>query len=191
MARNDTLARAKISESLKRAHAEGRHRGNTKPNSTSFTNGLIPWNRGKRGVMKAWNKGRKLHYEVWNKSKKLPYPIWNKGKKVPQQSGERHWAWKTDRAKVKVDEHNERGSPLHKQWSRSVKNRDGWKCRIANQKCSGKAVAHHILAFVTHPELRYEVNNGITLCHFHHPRKRNDEMRLIPFFQKLVAIRAN
>ena len=36
------------------------------------------------------------------------------------------------------------------------------------------------------PKLRYEVNNGITLCHFHHPRKINDEMNLAPIFQELV-----
>jgi hypothetical protein len=99
--------------------------------------------------------------------------------------------WIKDRSKLKLDVNNERGSPLHKQWSRDVKNRDGWKCRISNQECSGKVVAHHILAFATHPESRYEVNNGITLCHSHHPRKRNDEIRLAPHFQKLVVAGAN
>ncbi len=36
-------------------------------------------------------------------------------------------------------------------------------------------------------ELRYEVNNGIALCQFHHPRKRADEQRLILTFQGLVG----
>jgi len=39
-----------------------------------------------------------------------------------------------------------------------------------------------------YPELRYEVNNGITLCHFHHPRKINDEMKLSPYFQELIKV---
>lgn len=66
------------------------------------------------------------------------------------------------------------------------KNRDNWTCRIADNNCDGKMVAHHILPWRDFPELRYEVNNGITLCHFHHPRKRNDEMRLSPYFQELI-----
>jgi len=32
----------------------------------------------------------------------------------------------------------------------------------------------------------YEVNNGITLCHFHHPRKRKDEIKLSPYFMELI-----
>jgi hypothetical protein len=74
---------------------------------------------------------------------------------------------------------------------KGVKNRDGWKCRNSNLECSGRLVAHHILSWRASPELRYEVNNGITLCHFHHPHKRNDEMRLAPFFQELVTARVN
>ncbi len=52
---------------------------------------------------------------------------------------------------------------------------------------TGKVIAHHILGWSAYPELRYEINNGITLCHFHHPKKRIDEGRLIPIFQKLVG----
>jgi hypothetical protein len=37
------------------------------------------------------------------------------------------------------------------------------------------------------PELRYEVNNGITLCQHHHPRKKEDVAKLSPYFQNLVA----
>ena len=52
----------------------------------------------------------------------------------------------------------------------------------------GNVVAHHILGFAQYPELRYEVNNGITLCHFHHPRKRIDEEKLIPVLKGLVEV---
>lgn len=71
-------------------------------------------------------------------------------------------------------------------WMKAVKNRDKWACRIADVKCNGRLEAHHILRWSTHPELRYEVNNGITLCAFHHPRKINDEARLTPYFKELV-----
>ena len=32
------------------------------------------------------------------------------------------------------------------------------------------------------------INNGITLCHAHHPRVRAEEKRLISKFQKLVSV---
>ena len=73
-------------------------------------------------------------------------------------------------------------------WMKAVKNRDNWKCQIANIDCKGHMEAHHILNWRNHPKLRYEVNNGITLCHFHHPRKVEDEKRLIPTFQELVSV---
>lgn len=91
-----------------------------------------------------------------------------------------------DRSLIKLD--TERGGPLHKEWSRSVKTRDKWKCRIADDKCNGKLEAHHILGWSEHPELRYKINNGITLCHAHHPRKRAEEKRLIPTFMELVSV---
>lgn len=107
---------------------------------------------------------------------------WNS---IPERRGELSPRWIKDRTKVKLD--NERGGPLHKQWSKAIKNRNNWKCRIANQDCSGKVVAHHILTWKDYPELRYEINNGITLCHAHHPRRRAEEKRLEPIFKALLA----
>jgi hypothetical protein len=69
----------------------------------------------------------------------------------------------------------------------SIKKRDNWKCKINNQDCKGNLEAHHILSWRDYQELRYDINNGITLCHAHHPRKRIDEAKLSPFFQRIVA----
>ena len=44
------------------------------------------------------------------------------------------------------------------------------------------------LSWSEFPGLRYEIYNGITLCHAHHPRRRAEEKRLIPEFQALVAV---
>jgi len=102
-----------------------------------------------------------------------------------KHSGALAWNWIEDRTKVKVGERS-LNDPLQKQWRKSVKDRDNWSCRIADNNCNGKLEAHHILRWSKFPELRNEVNNGITLCHFHHPRKIKDEMRLIPIFKELV-----
>lgn len=58
---------------------------------------------------------------------------------------------------------------------------------IENKDCKGRLEAHHILNWMDYPELRYEINNGITLCHAHHPRGRAKEKQLSPFYQELVA----
>ena len=55
-------------------------------------------------------------------------------------------------------------------------------------KQTSKNEAHHILAWRSYPELRYEINNGITLCHAHHPRGEAKEKRLVPRLQGLVSV---
>ncbi len=101
-------------------------------------------------------------------------------------SKEKHYLWVKDRTHLK-DDSKDRGGQLHREWSKNVKNRDKWSCRIADINCEGRLEAHHILGWKLHPELRYQINNGITLCHAHHPRKREDESKLSPYFKQLVA----
>ncbi len=98
--------------------------------------------------------------------------------------GENNWKWFADRSLLVKKQ--ERGDSAYKEWRKSVRDRDGWECKMSNGDCLGKVVAHHILPWAKFPELRYEVNNGITLCSFHHPRKRAEEMQLSPYFQSLL-----
>jgi len=114
----------------------------------------------------------------------IPSPL--KGLKFPNRSGEKHWAWIKDRGLIKIGERSF-NDPLQKQWSLSIKKRDNWKCRIADKNCKGRLEAHHILDWKNYPELRYEINNGITLCHHHHPTKRVDVEKLSPYFMNMVA----
>lgn len=117
---------------------------------------------------------------------KVNHTSWNKGLKGIM-TGEKNGRWIKDRSLIKISDRVV-NDPLRKNWTRQVKNRDYWKCQISNDDCSGRVEAHHILTWKDHPELRYEINNGITLCHFHHPRKREEEKRLVPFFQELVSV---
>ncbi len=84
-------------------------------------------------------------------------------------------------------ERQERNDSAYHDWVVKVKKRDGNKCRINDENCSGYKIVHHILSWREFPELRYKTNNGITLCQHHHPRKRIDERRLIPILQGLVV----
>lgn len=93
--------------------------------------------------------------------------------------------WIKDRTKL-VKNEKKHLDGRYREWMKSVKNRDNWKCKIANINCKGRMEAHHILDWKNFPELRYEINNGITLCHAHHPRGRVEEKRLSPYFQELI-----
>lgn len=78
--------------------------------------------------------------------------------------------------------------PKYKAWRTEVFSRDNFKCKLLNNECSGKLEAHHLFNWVDYPELRYIINNGITLCHFHHPLGRKKEKQMIPIFQELLLV---
>ena len=107
-------------------------------------------------------------------------------KMIERMSGENNHNYKKDRTRL-VKNEKKHLDGRYREWMFAVKNRDNWKCRIADVNCDGRLEAHHILSWKDHPELRYEINNGITLCHAHHPRKRSEEAELSPYFQQLVA----
>jgi len=107
--------------------------------------------------------------------------------KIGKYTGEKHWNWIKDRSLLK-DDSKERGGQFHKEWSRLVKIRDKWKCKILDEHCNGRIEAHHILSWRDYPELRFNINNGIALCHAHHPRKRAEEKRLSLYFMDLVSV---
>lgn len=98
----------------------------------------------------------------------------------------RHNNYYQDRSLLKKKQ--ERNDPAYFEWRKKVWLRDNFKCKIANEYCDGRIEAHHILGWSEYPELRYEINNGITLCHAHHPRKRAEEKRLQSEFQALVSV---
>lgn len=174
---------AEIKEKLSEARLRGIARGTVSQ----------PWNKGLKALEnpKLAEVGRKI-----SKTKILrgPTPAQlahlremsdnNVGNKY--RMGQKPGNWIEDRTKIVTRQSRAFKDSNYKQWCSGVKNRDGWKCRIANSSCSGRMEAHHILGWKSHPNLRYELNNGITLCHFHHPRSRQKEMELSPYFQELV-----
>ncbi len=132
----------------------------------------------------AYNKSPKAKKIVSDRFKGKP--AWNRGLKFPEWSGEHNWRWIKDRTKLQKSERSLTDSASN-YWRKQVKLRDGNKCKIANKDCNGQLEVHHILTWKDYPELRYDINNGITLCHFHHPRKEVEVISLSPFFQKLVT----
>lgn len=90
--------------------------------------------------------------------------------------GEKSNRWIKDRSKLAKKQI--RNDYAYQEWRRLVWVRDGFTCQLKDNDCKSKIIGHHILPWRDYPELRYEINNGITLCHYHHPRKRVDEKRL-------------
>ena len=172
------------------------------PEGNQVNKGRTPWNKGTKGIRKP-NAGTFKKGHVKNPLSGVqkgckPNHIFPKGNKINQgripsietrhkmsiaHSGENAWNWKGNLRK----KNDERNDPAYVYWAKTVKLRDGWKCSFSNDMCSGNIIAHHILPWRDYPEERYNVNNGISVCNYHHPRKRSEEEKLIPIFQSLIS----
>jgi 5-methylcytosine-specific restriction endonuclease McrA len=51
----------------------------------------------------------------------------------------------------------------YRDWRKAVYERDGYTCQNCGQR-GGYLTAHHVKSWAEHPELRYEIDNGQTLC---------------------------
>jgi 5-methylcytosine-specific restriction endonuclease McrA len=63
-----------------------------------------------------------------------------------------------------------RFTPEYKKWRRDVYERDGFACQLCGDNRGGNLNAHHIFAYAAHPDLRVNLDNGITLCELCHDR---------------------
>lgn len=146
--------------------------------ATQFKKGHSPSEESRKKMSDA-RKGK----TAWNKG----LTGYRKGEKHPwMPRGEKHWNYKKDRSLLAKKQIRNDGAYI--EWRKQVWKRDRFTCRIANADCNGRIEAHHILIWSEYPELRYQLNNGITLCHAHHPRKRAEEKRLVSIFQELVSV---
>ena len=65
--------------------------------------------------------------------------------------------------------------PEYKKWRKEIYKRDNFTCQWPGCKSHKKLNAHHIKKWSNYPHLRYDVNNGITLCSTHHKSISNME----------------
>lgn len=146
----------------------------------------MPGKKGRSGVYERTKQNReKMRLVKLGK----PHILTEDGKKSfkEKMSGKKNPRYVHDRNKLVVSEKKHEDSK-YKIWMLAVKNRDKWKCRLLNSDCKGRLESHHIFDWKNFPELRYIINNGISLCAFHHPRGREKEKQMIPIFQELLLV---
>ena len=105
---------------------------------------------------RAWNKGLVNIYTLESKNK-IRIGVIKSGKGF--QKGYRPWNYKGNPTS---ESRKVRGSIENRLWRESVFARDHWNCQ--NCGTNGVIHAHHIKPFAEHPELRFAIDNGITLC---------------------------
>jgi predicted restriction endonuclease len=125
----------------------------------------------------AWNKGLK-GVQTWSAESRKKKSDYNKKHGLhPTFAGRKHT--KETRLKMSLAQRGEKGSGWkggvtkeyrilrarieYKEWRTAVFKRDNYTC----QMCKVRGVyleADHIKPFAFHPELRYDVSNGRTLC---------------------------
>lgn len=62
-----------------------------------------------------------------------------------------------------TEQHMARNNTYYKEWIRKVFQRDNYTCQCCGKR-GGDLNAHHLYNFAEYEDLRYEVDNGITLC---------------------------
>jgi 5-methylcytosine-specific restriction endonuclease McrA len=63
-------------------------------------------------------------------------------------------------------EKREAGTLSYKSWRKAVFTRDGYTCQECHKEFPAEELeAHHIKPFSIAPELQFDIDNGLTLCH--------------------------
>jgi 5-methylcytosine-specific restriction endonuclease McrA len=66
-----------------------------------------------------------------------------------------------------------RTSIEYRLWREAVFARDSWTCQVCKKRGGVYLNAHHIKRFASFPELRFAIDNGVTLCKLCHKKTDN------------------
>jgi len=83
---------------------------------------------------------------------------------INNNRGENHPNWMGGISKINL---SIRATPEYIEWRNAVFKKDDYTCQVCGEK-SKILNAHHINNFSDYPELRFNINNGITICEKHH-----------------------
>ena len=77
--------------------------------------------------------------------------------------------------------------PAYKDWRYKVYKRDRFRCQMPGCKSKFKLQAHHIKKWSEASTLRYDVNNGLTLCRACHDSICGMESHYEALFLEIVS----
>ena len=76
--------------------------------------------------------------------------------------------------------------PVYKDWRIKVYKRDKFTCQMPGCKCKKRLNAHHIQKWSSASMLRYDIDNGITLCKNCHDKVTGHEQHYQRLFQDIA-----
>jgi hypothetical protein len=102
------------------------------------------------------------------------------------QQGIAHIEWVDFKYNTATDLSGMRNHPENVEWRNAVFERDNFTCQQCGHVSEGDIQAHHIYMWSIYPELRLDVDNGITLCTRCHEAVRGYEDEYIDMFIMLM-----
>lgn len=97
------------------------------------------------------------------------------GKRAVVKDGVIHITYGNKKFQWEKTKQQLRHSKEYIKWRNNVFKRDKYVCQICN-KLGGNLNAHHIKSFKSYPDLRLNVDNGITLCEECHKKVHKGEI---------------
>lgn len=122
--------------------------------------GQLSWNKGRTGVYSAETIER---MRIANKGKNIGRKMSVQARRnmsAARPKGKDSWNW---RGGVSTDNELARKNIDFRLWREAVFARDNWTCQKHKVR-GGKLHPHHIINFAENKDLRYVVDNGVTLC---------------------------
>jgi hypothetical protein len=176
----------------------GRVCGRKGQKKVGYKKGMIPWNKGTKGVMRPNSTSFKAGDKYWLGKKRPPETVKKmvenrrhykateetRRKQSEALRGEKCYLWKGG---ITPEHTRIRTSMQYREWRKAVFMKDYYTCQKTGIR-GGNLVAHHIKNFSDYPELRFSVENGITLSveehknfHIEYGTKNNSKDQVLEF----------
>jgi hypothetical protein len=154
--------------------------------------GQIAWNK---GLPAPWSKGNKYREGIpgyWKgKIRTVKDRITMSKAHIGKNVGEDNPSWNGGEYS---ESRSARKNIEYRLWRESVYARDHWTCQRCQDNTGGNLNPHHILNFAKWIELRFAIDNGITLCtkchnkfHKKYGTRNNTQEQLNEFFNSTVV----
>ena len=110
---------------------------------------------------------------------------WHDGQRANQKKyeGSRHWNWKGG---ITPEVRRLRNSAAYNEWRLKILTRDKFECQMPDCEDGKPLHANHIKVFSAYPQIRFDLQNGITLCKPCHVTIRKSEHLYENLFNKII-----